>query len=54
MLRAEDTLKPGNPVIPVAVKVPVDQLAPGSYQAEFTSTDSAGRTFKRTADFEVI
>ena len=43
----------GNPVIPLAEKMPVTSLAPGSYQLELTALDSAGQGMKRTADFEI-
>jgi VWFA-related protein len=47
-------IKPGNPVIPIGVKVPLDKLAPGSYRAEFQAIDSAGNSSViRTADFDV-
>ncbi len=46
--------KAGNPVVAMGLKLPVDQLPPGSYQLEVRGTDSAGRfTRVRTADFEV-
>lgn len=47
-------MKAGNPVIPLGLKLPVNKLDPGSYRAELTALDSAGRSAKaRTADFEV-
>jgi VWFA-related protein len=46
--------KPGNPVIPLGFKVPVDKLPPGSYRAELKAMDSAGNSSKpRTVEFEV-
>jgi len=53
LLRVDYPLKAGNPVIPLGMKVTKDALAPGSYRVEFTALDQAGKTFKRTADFEV-
>jgi VWFA-related protein len=43
----------GSPVIPVALKMPVQSLAPGSYVLELTAADTANRIAKRTADFEM-
>jgi VWFA-related protein len=46
--------KDGVPVIPLGIKLPVAQLASGSYRVELRAIDSAGGTSKtRTADFEV-
>jgi hypothetical protein len=44
---------PGNPVIPLAEKMPVAKLGPGSYQLEVTVADSAGKTAKRMTDFDI-
>ncbi len=47
-------MQPGSPLIPVALKIPVASLAPGSYQVELKAMDSAGNsTNVRSADFEV-
>ena len=46
--------KDGVPVIPLGIKLPVAQLASGSYRVELKAIDSAGGASKtRTADFEV-
>ncbi|HUI82592.1 MAG TPA: VWA domain-containing protein [Candidatus Binatia bacterium] len=46
--------KPGSPVVPVGLKLPVDKLPPGSYELEVRAGDSTGRfTPVRTANFEV-
>ena len=37
-------IQPGNPVIPVGLKVPIDALAPGDYRIDLRATDSAGNT----------
>jgi hypothetical protein len=51
---AQPFMKTGNPVISLGLKLPVNTLEPGSYRAELTAVDSAGRSAKaRTADFEV-
>ncbi len=38
--------------ISVGSKLPIDKLAPGTYELEVTAADS-GKQAKRTADFEV-
>lgn len=43
----------GNAVIPLAEKMPVSKLDPGSYQLEVTAADSAGNKAKRTTDFDI-
>jgi len=54
LANAQPFVKAGNPVVPVGLKIPVNTLEPGSYRAELTAKDSAGRSAKaRTADFEV-
>jgi VWFA-related protein len=50
----EGSVQPGNPRVPMAVKVPVNELDPGSYRLELRAMDSTGnRTRARTADFVV-
>jgi len=47
-------MQPGSPLIPIALKLPVGDLAPGSYQVELKARDSAGNsTNVRSADFQV-
>jgi VWFA-related protein len=43
----------GNPTIPLAEKMPVAKLGPGSYQLEVTAADSTGKKAVRTADFQI-
>jgi VWFA-related protein len=43
----------GNNAIPITKRVPIDSLAPGSYRLELEATDSAGKSARRTVDFEV-
>ena len=50
-MRAATT--PGNPLIPLGIKLLVDKLAPGPYLAEFSAQDSAGNSIRRFAPFEV-
>ena len=45
---------PGNPVVSLGMKLPLDKLNAGSYQLELTAIDTAGRqTSARTANFDV-
>ena len=53
LMNLKNFMKPGSPVIPVGMKLPLDKLAPGSYLAEFKAVDSAGKTFVRSTNFEV-
>jgi VWFA-related protein len=47
-------VKPGNPVIPLGLKLPVALLVPGDYRLTLRAVDSAGNSSKtRTTDFEV-
>jgi hypothetical protein len=46
--------KAGNPVMAVALKLPVSELSPGSYRAEFKVTDNTGRAVMRPVMFEVV
>jgi hypothetical protein len=45
--------RPGNPVVPVILRLPVKDLPAGSYRVEVAGMDSAGKTITRSADFEV-
>ncbi len=48
------TANPGNPVIPLGLKLPVGALDVGSYRLELRALDTAGNISKlRAADFEV-
>ena len=45
---------PGNPVVPLGMKLPLDKLNSGSYELQLTAIDTAGhQTSARTANFEV-
>ncbi|MGA8028964.1 MAG: VWA domain-containing protein [Bryobacteraceae bacterium] len=47
-------IKQGNAVIPVALRLPVDTLGPGSYRAELKAMDSAkNSSVVRSAEFDV-
>lgn len=40
--KTESLIQPGNPVVPIGITVPVNNLEPGSYRLEIRATDSAG------------
>ena len=52
-LKTPTSAAPGSALIPLALKVPVDKLAAGSYVLELNVQDIAGNKTKRTAEFEV-
>jgi len=44
----------GNPAVPIGVRLPLDQLPPGSYRVDLRAEDSLGnKTGFHTADFEL-
>jgi hypothetical protein len=43
----------GNPAIPMAKRVPIDSLPPGSYRLELEASDTSGKSARREADFEI-
>ncbi len=48
------SVKAGNPVVPLGLKLPTDRLPPGSYRVEMIALDSAGHSTKiSSADFEL-
>ena len=50
----KDQIKVGNPTVPIGVRIPLDQLPPGSYRVDLRAEDSLGnKTGFHTADFEV-
>jgi len=53
LMRIDLPKEPGNPVIPLGEKMPVNTLTPGSYTLELLAADTAGKDFKRTVDFEI-
>ena len=44
----------GNPVVPIGLRIPMDQLAAGSYKLEITARDEKGGTAVRAVDFQVM
>lgn len=50
----ENAVQPGNPVVPIGLKIPVATLTPGDYRVEIRALDSTGNSSPlRTADFQV-
>jgi hypothetical protein len=50
----ESSIRTGNPVVPLGLKIPIDKLAPGSYRLELRALDSAGNSSPvRAAEFVV-
>ncbi len=45
--------RPKAPMTPLGQKLPVTDLAPGAYTLELTAVDANGKTFLRTANFEM-
>jgi VWFA-related protein len=43
----------GSPMVPVAAKIPMEMLGPGSYKVEIKGVDNAGKEFKRTTDIQI-
>jgi VWFA-related protein len=46
--------KAQSPVVPFVTEIPISKLAAGSYQVEVKTLDSAGRSFVRNAEFEMV
>jgi len=48
------SIRPGNPIVPLGLRVPLEKLAPGSYRVELHAMDSGGNAAPpRTLDFEL-
>jgi len=46
--------RPGNPIVPIGLRLPIDKLTPGSYTLALRARDSAGRdSVIRTLNIEV-
>jgi VWFA-related protein len=54
LVEVTNSARPGNPVVPIALNLPLDNLAAGTYRAELKAVDSAGRAVTRVVDFEVL
>jgi hypothetical protein len=46
-------VRAGNPLVPVVLRLPVKDLASGSYRVDIVGLDSAGKSVLRSADFEI-
>jgi hypothetical protein len=44
---------PDNPTVPLAEKIPLDNVPPGQYTVEVQARDTAGKSATRTADFDL-
>jgi hypothetical protein len=53
LARVDNMIQKGNPVIPLGLRLPIESVAPGTYQVELKAMDSAGSSSTRLADFEV-
>jgi len=54
VMDTQDLIKPGNPVVPVGVKLPLATLAPGTYRVDLRAQDSEGNSTNfRIAEFEL-
>ena len=53
MVAATNYIRKGNPTAPIALKVPVDQLPPGTYRMELIAADSLGKKAARTTTLTV-
>jgi hypothetical protein len=48
------SVKAGNPVVPLGLKLPTERLPPGSYRVELVALDSAGNSTKMSSvDFDL-
>jgi len=46
-------IRPGSPVVPIGLKLPISTLTPGAYRLEMKAVDSAGKSMMRSADFDI-
>jgi VWFA-related protein len=53
LMRLELPAEPGAPVVRVAERMPLTNLAAGDYVLELTAEDTAGHAAKRTAEFDL-
>ena len=54
LVSVANSMRPGNPIIPVGLRLPIEKLTPGAYRVQLQARDSAGRdTVIRTIDLEV-
>lgn len=54
VMDTKDLIKPGNPIVPIAVKLPLDTLPPGTYRVDLRAEDSENHSTNfRVAVFEL-
>jgi VWFA-related protein len=54
VMDTKDLIKPGNPTVPMAVKLPLDTLPPGTYRVDLRAEDSDHHSTNfRIAEFEL-
>lgn len=54
LVNVANSIRAGNPVVPVGLKLLVDKLPPGAYRCELKAADSTGHYSPvRAADFDV-
>jgi hypothetical protein len=53
LVEVTNYMRKGNPTVPVALKVPVDQLTPGTYRMEVIAEDNLGKKTSRFTDLTV-
>jgi hypothetical protein len=54
VMDTKDLIKPGNPTVPMAVKLPLDTLPPGNYRVDLRAEDSDHHSTNfRIAEFEL-
>jgi VWFA-related protein len=53
LMRLDLTGVADNPTIPLAEKIPLDNIAPGQYTVEVQARDTAGKQATRSADFDL-
>jgi VWFA-related protein len=53
LMRVNPPAQKGSPMVPIAAKIPTDNLVPGYYKVEIDARDDAGKEFKRTADIQI-
>jgi hypothetical protein len=52
-VKIDNYVRPGNPVVAAALRLPLADLKPGAYRVELKALDSTGNFATRTADFEI-
>ena len=54
VMDTKDLIKPGNPVVPIALRIPFDKLEPGTYRVDLRAEDSLHNTTQfHSSEFEL-